>query len=76
MYQLIESRVYKKKPYLFLAFIGFVFQMVSLSVIINDIFFMYLAILSIYLKNQKRNDFKESMSKPDDNRRFIKEVIH
>jgi O-antigen ligase len=76
IYQLIESRVYKKKPYLFLAFIGFVFQMVSLSVIINDIFFMYLAILSIYLKNQKRNDFKERMSKPDDNRRFIKEVIH
>jgi O-antigen ligase len=76
MYQLMESRVYKKKPYLFLAFIGFVFQMVSLSVIINDIFFMYLAILSIYLKNQNRNDFKESMSKPDDNRRFIKEVIH
>ncbi|MGM0923899.1 MAG: O-antigen ligase family protein [Bacillota bacterium] len=76
IYQLIESRVYKKKPYLFLAFIGFVFQMVSLSVIINDIFFMYLAILSIYLKNQNRNDFKESMSKPDDNRRFIKEVIH
>lgn len=76
VYQLIESRVYKKKPYLFLAFIGFVFQMVSLSVIINDIFFMYLAILSIYLKTEKRKGVKENESKPDDNKRFIKEVIH
>ncbi|MDR0139305.1 O-antigen ligase family protein [Metabacillus idriensis] len=76
IYQLIESRVYKKKPYLFLAFIGFVFQMVSLSVIINDIFFMYLAILSIYLTNEKQNRVKEIESKTDDSMSFTKEVIH
>ncbi|MGF6954134.1 O-antigen ligase [Neobacillus sp. B4I6] len=52
--QLIQSRTHKNKPYLFFTFIGFILQMGFLSVIINDIFFLYLAILSTYLHNEKQ----------------------
>ncbi|KZE64053.1 polysaccharide polymerase [Fictibacillus phosphorivorans] len=52
--QLFQHRVHKKKPYLFLAFFGFLLQMVSLSVIINDLFFMYLAILSVYFQQEEK----------------------
>ncbi len=47
--QLFQSKLYQTKPYLFLTFVGFLLQMVSLSLVINDIFFMFLAILSAYL---------------------------
>ncbi|QFT90338.1 O-Antigen ligase [Bacillus sp. THAF10] len=47
--QLWKFQIYKKKQYLFLTYIGFMLQMVSLSVIINDMFFLYLAILSTYI---------------------------
>ena len=47
--QLFQSGLYRTKPYLFLTFIGFLLQMVSLSLVINDNFFLFLAILSAYL---------------------------
>ncbi|MFC0187291.1 O-antigen ligase family protein [Fictibacillus aquaticus] len=49
MVQLLQNRVHREKPYLFLTFIGFMLQMASLSIIINDLFFLYLAILAVYL---------------------------
>jgi len=52
--QLIQSRTLKNKPYLFFTFIGVILQMGFLSVIINDMFFLYLAILSTYLHNEKQ----------------------
>ncbi|MBH0156570.1 O-antigen ligase family protein [Fictibacillus sp. 5RED26] len=58
IYQLFQHRVYEKKPYLFLAFFGFLLQMMSLSIIINDLFFMYLAVLSVYF-HQEENSQKE-----------------
>ncbi|ANC78838.1 polysaccharide polymerase [Fictibacillus phosphorivorans] len=58
IYQLFQHRVYEKKPYLFLAFFGFLLQMMSLSIIINDLFFMYLAVLSVYF-HQEENRQKE-----------------
>ncbi|MFC5713071.1 O-antigen ligase family protein [Thalassorhabdus alkalitolerans] len=51
--QMFQYQVYRKKPYLLLTFIGYVLQMLSLSVIINDMFFMYLAILSVYLHKER-----------------------
>ncbi|GGB41514.1 O-antigen ligase family protein [Fictibacillus barbaricus] len=59
IYQLFQHKVYKKKPYLFLAFFGFLLQMVSLSIIINDLFFMYLAILSVYFHQEEKAVLKE-----------------
>lgn len=58
IYQLFQHRVYEKKPYLFLVFFGFLLQMISLSIIINDLFFMYLAVLSVYF-HQEENRQKE-----------------
>ncbi|WP_153017416.1 O-antigen ligase [Halobacillus sp. KGW1] len=49
LFQMVLNRVYKKQPYLFLTFVGMVLQMAFLSVIINDIFFLFLAILSTFL---------------------------
>ena len=54
LYQLIEYKVYKKRPYLFLTFVGLVLQMGFLSVIINDMFFLYLAVLSTYMTKQEQ----------------------
>ncbi|RWZ58063.1 O-antigen ligase domain-containing protein [Halobacillus fulvus] len=48
-YQLIRQKVYKHRPYLFLTFIGLIVQMGFLTVIINDMFFLYIAILSAYM---------------------------
>ncbi|MDM5314855.1 O-antigen ligase family protein [Fictibacillus sp. b24] len=58
--QLFQHSVHKKKPYLFLAFFGFLLQMVSLSVIINDLFFMYLAILSVYFQQEELEHAKQT----------------
>ncbi|MBP2005809.1 O-antigen ligase family protein [Halobacillus andaensis] len=64
--QLIRQKVHRTNSYLFLTFLGFVLQMGFLSVIINDIFFLYLAILSNHLNNhvilQKSKVHPESMS--------------
>lgn len=60
IYQLIQSNLHKEKPFLLLAFLGFILQMGFLSVIINDMFFMYLAIVSTYLSNRKYVPNKDS----------------
>ncbi|MCM3717691.1 O-antigen ligase family protein [Fictibacillus phosphorivorans] len=52
--QLFQHRVHRTKPYLFLAFFGFIMQMVSLSVIINDLFFMYLALLAVHFHEAEK----------------------
>lgn len=51
--KLLKHRTHKKEAYLFLTFFGLVLQMGFLSVIINDMFFMYIAILSIYLHKER-----------------------
>ncbi|KON86546.1 polysaccharide polymerase [Sporosarcina globispora] len=61
--QLIQSKLYKNNPYLFFAFIAIILQMGFLSIIINDMFFLYLAILSTYLHNERyiiRNEDEKS----------------
>jgi len=52
--QLVNSRFMRKKPYLFLSFVAILLQMVSLSLIINEVFFLYLAILSVVLQQEER----------------------
>ncbi|MCM3598326.1 O-antigen ligase family protein [Metabacillus idriensis] len=52
--QLIQSRLFKIKPYLFITFVAFILQMMSLSLLINDMFFLYLAILSTYLNEHEK----------------------
>jgi O-antigen ligase len=54
--KIIQMNIHRKNPYLFLTFLGFVLQMGFLSVIINDIFFLYLAILSAYLHHLYANE--------------------
>jgi O-antigen ligase len=51
--QIFKSSIPKNNPYLLLTFLGLILQMAFLSVIINDMFFMYLAILSTYLHNER-----------------------
>ncbi|MFB5662649.1 O-antigen ligase family protein [Alteribacillus sp. HJP-4] len=50
--QLLQGRVHRTKPYLFLTFIGFLLQMGSLTIIINDMFFMFIAIAAHYLHHE------------------------
>jgi O-antigen ligase len=59
-FQLIQSKIYKHSPYLFVTFLGLVLQMGFLSIIINDMFFMYIAILSTYITD-KDLAFKKEM---------------
>lgn len=54
--QLIQSKLYRNKPYLLLVFFGIILQMGFLSIIINDMFFLYLAILSTYLHNERNKN--------------------
>ena len=49
VYQLVQSKLYRLKPYMMYALIGFVAQSLLLSVIINDMFFLYCAILAVFL---------------------------
>ncbi|WP_235824774.1 O-antigen ligase family protein [Bacillus salipaludis] len=60
--QLFKSNVIKKKLYLLLTFVGMILQMAFLSLIINDMFFMYLAILSTYFHTTE-NAFKNEKKK-------------
>ncbi|MBY6037222.1 O-antigen ligase family protein [Fictibacillus nanhaiensis] len=52
IFQLFQFRIHRRKPYLFLAFFGFLLQMASLSIIINDLFFFYLALLAVYVNKE------------------------
>ncbi|WP_223701141.1 O-antigen ligase family protein [Sutcliffiella deserti] len=57
--QLWKFNVHREKQYLFLTYIGFVIQMMFLSVIINDMFFVYLAILSTYLHSIQQEKYNK-----------------
>ncbi|MFP7297452.1 O-antigen ligase family protein [Neobacillus niacini] len=57
--QLYQSKIHKNKPYLFLAFIGMILQMGFLSVIINDMFFLYIAIVTTYLNKENHELINE-----------------
>ncbi|WP_181351272.1 O-antigen ligase [Thalassobacillus sp. CUG 92003] len=48
LYQIFQAKFHLKYPFLFLTFLGFMFQMMFLSLIVNDMFLLYLAILSTY----------------------------
>ncbi len=61
--RLWKSRAYKTQPYLFLTFFAFIFQMLSLSLIINEAFFMYLAILSTWLSREEAAEEQSAMEK-------------
>ncbi|MGG1364482.1 O-antigen ligase family protein [Priestia megaterium] len=54
--QLLKQKIHKQEPYLFLTFIGFLLQMMSLSLIVNELFFLYLALLSGYLRNHQSEE--------------------
>ncbi len=69
--QIFQSGLHKSHPYLLFAFLGFIIQMAFLSVIINDMYLVYLAILAAYiryetnsssviLQDKKRNDLNGS----------------
>lgn len=63
-YQLVQKKVYKDRPYLFLTFIGLLLQMAFLSVIINDMFFLYLALVSTYLHKRTNAAVNERGESP------------
>ena len=52
--QIFRSNIPKNNPYLLLAFLGMILQMAFLSIIINDMFFMFMAILSAYLHEEQQ----------------------
>ncbi|UOQ45416.1 O-antigen ligase family protein [Halobacillus salinarum] len=62
LYQLLQNRMHKHHPYLFLTFIGLILQMGFLSVVINDMFFLYIAILSAYINKQAPLSLKDNRS--------------
>lgn len=50
--QLMKRRLMKNQSYLFLIFIAFLVQIMSLSLIIHEVFILYLAILSITIHRE------------------------
>ncbi|MDR4949079.1 O-antigen ligase family protein [Neobacillus cucumis] len=61
--QIFKSSIPKNNPYLLLTFLGLILQMAFLSVIINDMFFMFLAILTTYLHNEKNLSNEEKKNR-------------
>lgn len=51
---LVRHPMFKSNSYLALALVAIVFQMMSLSLIINEMIFMYLAVVSVLLSHQVR----------------------
>ncbi|AJG94751.1 O-antigen ligase family protein [Bacillus cereus group sp. BceL035] len=49
MFKLTQYTLFREKPYLLLTMVAFLFQMVSLSLIINEAFFLFLAIVVKYI---------------------------
>ncbi|MGG3798661.1 O-antigen ligase family protein [Metabacillus fastidiosus] len=58
IFEMFQSNIHKHHQYLLLTFIGFIVQMSMLTVIINDIFFLYLAVLATYLYKQPKREGK------------------
>ncbi len=58
IFKLAQHTLFREKPYLLLTMIAFLFQMMSLSLIINEAFFLFLAVvvkyISIYKKEGER----------------------
>ncbi len=72
--QLWRFNVHRVKQYLFLTYIGFVLQMMFLSVIINDMFFMYIAILSVFLHSiqEEKANKKDQIKQPLETYAYLK----
>lgn len=51
--KVMTKGLYQKKPYLFFTFIGFVLQILSLSLVIDEAFLLFLAILSCSIKEER-----------------------
>ncbi|WP_088363429.1 O-antigen ligase family protein [Bacillus cereus] len=49
MFKLAQHTLFREKPYLLLTMIAFLFQMMSLSLIINEAFFLFLAVVVKYI---------------------------
>ncbi|ENJ6134697.1 O-antigen ligase family protein [Bacillus cereus] len=49
MFKLTQYTLFHEKPYLLLTMVAFLFQMMSLSLIINEAFFLFLAIVVKYI---------------------------
>ncbi|MFB5559245.1 O-antigen ligase family protein [Bacillus cereus] len=49
MFKLAQHTLFREKPYLLLTMIAFIFQMMSLSLIINEAFFLFLAVVVKYI---------------------------
>ena len=49
MFKLTQYTLFREKPYLLLTMVAFLFQMMSLSLIINEAFFLFLAIVVKYI---------------------------
>jgi O-antigen ligase len=68
LFQIFKANFHMRHPFLFLTFLGFIFQMMFLSLIFNDMFLLFLAILSTYcsygreidLNNQSVHMIKEA----------------
>jgi O-antigen ligase len=55
LFQIFKANFHRKHPFLFLTFLGFIFQMMFLSLIFNDMFLLFLAILSTYCSYEREN---------------------
>jgi O-antigen ligase len=53
--QMYKADFHRKHPFLFLTFLGFILQMMFLSLIFNDMFLLFLAILSTYFSYESLN---------------------
>ncbi|HDR8473419.1 TPA: O-antigen ligase family protein, partial [Bacillus cereus] len=49
IFKLAQHTLFREKPYLLLTMIAFLFQMMSLSLIINEAFFLFLAVVVKYI---------------------------
>jgi O-antigen ligase len=56
--QIFKANIHRKYPFLFLTFLGFIFQMMFLSLIFNDMFLLFLAILSTYCSYEREIGLK------------------
>ncbi|WP_173915247.1 O-antigen ligase [Halobacillus sp. Marseille-Q1614] len=53
LYQIFQAKFHQKHPFLFLTFLGCMFQMMFLSLIVNDMFLLFLAVLSTYFSYER-----------------------
>ncbi|WP_052245823.1 O-antigen ligase [Sporosarcina sp. ZBG7A] len=56
---LMKRHVIKEHPYLLLSFLAFLMQIMSLSLIIHEVFILYLAILSVTLQRAENVHFEQ-----------------